>query len=204
MTQFAVTRRMMLVMLSSMVLAVPVAAQSGGGAARGELTLGRQDAPVTVIEYASMTCPHCAQFHNTTFKDLKTKYIDTGKVYFVYREFPLDRLAFAASLAARCVGEKRFFAMLALLFEQQPSWARNKKPVAALARLAKLGGVGQERFDACLKDRKLGEVVLANRMTGEKQHKVNSTPSFVVNGEKMEGYYNMAGFDKILGQHLQK
>ena len=204
MTLTAITRRMMLIMLSSMALALPVAAQSGDRAARGELALGSQDAPVTIIEYASMTCPHCARFHNTTFKELKTKYIDTGKVYFVYREFPLDRLAFAASLAARCVGEERFFAMLSLLFEHQPSWSRDQKPMAVLARLAKLAGVSQERFDACLKDRELGEVVLANRLAGEKEHDVKATPTFVINGEKFKGVPDMAGFEKVLGQHLAK
>ena len=146
---------------------------------------GKSDAPVTIIEYASMTCPHCAHFHEVSYPVLKEKYIDTGKVRFVLREFPFDPIAVAGFMVARCMGDKRD-AMTELLFAQQKNWAYTDKPLQGLASLVKQAGMSQEAFEACLKDQKLYENV--NAVTeGGKKFGVNATPTFFINGKKVAG-----------------
>ena len=147
---------------------------------------GKDDAPVTIIEYASMTCPHCAHFHAETYPVLKEKYIDTGKVRFTLREFPFDPLAVAGFLVARCVGDKRD-AMVSLLFAQQKNWAYSDKPLQGLASLVKQAGMSQESFEACLKDQKLYENVNAVRDRAAKTFGVDATPTFFINGKKASG-----------------
>jgi len=187
----------------ALFFAYPAAAASDEkGYAAGEMALGSAEAPVTIIEYASMTCPHCATFHRETYKGLKQKYVDTGKVRFIFREFPLDGLALRAAMLARCSGEDRFFPMLDVLFSQQRSWSRAESPMLALAKIARLGGVSQERFDACMADDSLANLVLQNRMVGEQEHKVASTPSFIVNGDLYAGHHSLEQFDEILGKYL--
>lgn len=171
-------------------------------AALGELVLGKPDAPVTMIEYASMTCPHCARFHGDTFKALKKKYIDTGKVRFIYREFPFDRLALAGSIVARCAGEKRAFGLLDMLFAQQATWAGSQDPIGALASIARLAGLDRAKIDACLADKAIADVVLQNRLTGQQEFKVDSTPSFVIDGTLYSGALPIEKFDEILAKHL--
>lgn len=182
--------------------AVAGAAGEGGEYVGGEVTLGDAKAPVTIIEYASMTCPHCANFHTNTFKGLKEKYIDTGKVRFVFREFPFDGLALRAAMLARCSGEQRYFAMLDVLFQQQKGWSRSKTPLIELAKIGRLAGVGQAQFDACMANQKLADIVIGNRMKGEKEHGVKSTPSFVINGDLVSGNKTLTQFDEILAGYL--
>ncbi len=204
MTQVKACARALLivVMLSAMALWSPGETAEDKGYALGDMTLGAADAPVTTIEYASMTCPHCAAFHGTTYKALKTKYIDTGKVKFIFREFPLDGLALRASMLARCAGKERFFPMVDVLFAQQMNWSRAPDPIAALAKIGRLGGVGPARFEACMKDQSLYDVVLNNRLAGEKKHEISSTPSFVINGDKVSGNRTIEDFDRILAKLL--
>lgn len=117
-----------------------------------DLSIGKSDAPVTIVEYASMTCSHCAAFYATTFPILKSKYIDAGKVRFILREFPLDPLATAGFMLARCAGDDKRDAIVDLLFAQQKNWAFTDKPVESLANLVKQAGIGQDAFGACLKN----------------------------------------------------
>src|SRR5690554_935145 len=121
-----------------------------------EMSLGKADAPVTIVEYASMTCPHCANFHKTTFPELKKKYIDTGKVRFIFREFPLDPLAAGGFMLARCAGKDdktKYFAMVETLFHQQKEWVV-QKPIEPLKSIAKQAGFTEQSFDQCLSDQK--------------------------------------------------
>jgi protein-disulfide isomerase len=163
-----------------------------------EMSIGAAEAPVTVIEYASMSCPHCAHFHIENLPGIKKKYIDSGKVRLVFREFPLDRTAFWASILARCSGEKRFFGFIDLLFRQQQKWSRSRDPIAELRKVGLMGGVGKKDFEACLKNADLGNAILATRLAGEQKHKVQSTPSFVIGGKTHPGAPTLAEFDDLV------
>ncbi|MBN8501721.1 MAG: DsbA family protein [Sphingomonadales bacterium] len=167
-----------------------------------DLALGSKDAKVTVVEYASLTCGHCATFHEKTFPAFKTKYIDSGKVRFILREFPLDPLAAGGFMLARCAGEtggeSRYHAMVDLLFKQQKGWAFAEKPVDALAALVKQAGISQEAFESCLTNQKNLDAVLAVKNRGQNEFKVDSTPTFFVNGTMYKGALSIEDFDKIL------
>ncbi|MGL4494174.1 MAG: DsbA family protein [Beijerinckiaceae bacterium] len=167
-----------------------------------DMALGSKEAKVTVIEYASLTCGHCAVFHERTFPALKSKYIDTGKIRFIAREFPLDPLAAGGFMLARCAaetgGEARYHALTDLLFKQQRGWAMADKPVDALAALVKQAGVGQEQFEACLTNQKNLDAVLAVKNRAQNEFKVDSTPTFFVNGTMYKGALSIEDFDKIL------
>jgi len=194
-----------LVVIAAFMLAAaaPAAAQEPAWA-KGDMALGKADAPVTVIEYASMTCPHCARFHAETFKAFKEKYVDTGKVRMIFREFPFDGLALRASMLARCAGPERYFPMLEVLFQQQKQWTAAKDPLVALAQIGRLGGVSQEKFDACMKSEELSNAIVQNRLEGQQKHGVESTPTFVIEGEKLTGALTLAQLDEALAKKLPK
>jgi len=161
-----------------------------------DLVLGSADAPITVVEYASMTCGHCAHFHTTVFPTLKEKYIDTGKVRFVMREFPLDNLAAAASMLARCAGDGKTFPLISALFAKQDDWAFVKgDPRPELLKFAKQAGFTQESFEQCLTDQKLLDAISAIRSRASETFGVNATPTFFVNGKKLNGV-GLADFEK--------
>lgn len=165
--------------------------------AEAEMFKGKADAKVTVIEYASMTCPHCARFHTDQWPAIKKAYVDTGKVKFVFQEFPLDRGAFWAAILARCSGKDRYFAFIDLMFKRQGAWA-NRDPMPTLTKLGALGGVSEDQFKACLADKALGDGLLKSRQTGGKDFGVDSTPSFVVNGKLEKGIYNLETFAAVV------
>ena len=158
---------------------------------------GAADAPITIIEYASMTCTHCAHFHEATYPTLKSKYIDTGKVRFSLREFPFDPVAVAGFMVARCAGEKRE-AMIGLLFSQQKNWAFSDKPLQGLTALVKQTGMSQEKFDACLQDKALYTKINEVFEKASKQFGVDSTPTFFINGKKVSGALSPEEMDKQL------
>jgi protein-disulfide isomerase len=162
-----------------------------------DLVLGKADAPVTIIEYASMTCPHCANFHKTTYPALKTKYIDTGKVRFIFREFPLDELAVAASMLARCAGGEKAIAMIDVLFASQEKWAV-RNPVPVLQQISKQAGFTEKTFDECLKDQTLYNNIMAMRERGTKEYKVESTPTLFVNGKMLKGGATIEELEKAI------
>jgi protein-disulfide isomerase len=162
-----------------------------------DIPLGSKDAPVTIIEYASMTCPHCAAFEVTTFPKLKEKYIDTGKVRFIMREYPLDRVAAAAFMLARCAGPEKYNALVETLFQQQQKWAV-KEPLPPLLAIAKQAGFTQQSFDTCINDKALLAKVTEMRDRGSQKFKVDSTPTFFINGEKHSGAMSIEELDKII------
>jgi protein-disulfide isomerase len=169
----------------------------------GEKALGREDAPVTVIEYASMTCGHCANFHKTVYPHLKSTYIDTGKVRLILREFPLDPLAAAVFMLARCAPEDKYFDMVSLFFEQQTAWTRTDQPVDALFNLSKQVGFTQESFRQCLTNQGLLDGVNAVKDRGAEQFKVNATPTFFVNGQRVKDFQSIEAVDKTLAPLLK-
>jgi protein-disulfide isomerase len=169
-----------------------------------ELILGAADAPITVVEYASMTCGHCAAFHTKVFDALKEKYIDTGKVRFVMREFPLDNLAAAASMLARCAGEGKTFPLISALFAKQDEWAFVRgDPKPELLKIAKQAGFTQESFEKCLTDQKLLDDISAVRARGADTFGVNATPTFFINGKKMNAGATLDEFDKAFSSILK-
>ena len=160
--------------------------------------LGKADAPITIVEYASLTCPHCAAFARDTLPKIKAEWIDPGKAKLVFRDFPLDGSAVKASVLARCAPPEKFYGFIDVLFSSQESWARNPDPTPGLARIAKLGGMSEEQFNACMADSALQDKVLASRLTAEKEYKVESTPTFFINGTKLTGALPYEQFDEAL------
>jgi protein-disulfide isomerase len=166
--------------------------------AMADRVLGKADAPITIIEYASMTCPHCARFHKETLPKIKAAYVDTGKVKLIYRDFPFDGLALRAAAMARCAAPERYFAVVDTIFQQQENWSRAKDPLAALSNIGKLAGMSQAQVDACFKDTKLLDAIAQVRLDGEKTHGVDSTPTFIVGNKKISGAESFESFDKLL------
>ncbi len=164
-----------------------------------DLTLGPADAKVTVVEYASTTCPHCAHFETDVFENFKKKYIDTGKVRFVYREFPLDNLAAAVSMLARCAGGDKTFPLIQTFYAKQAEWAFTQgNPVPKLFDIAKQAGFTQESFDKCLTDQKLLDQITAQRTRASDTFGVNATPTFFINGKKLPETPTLEAFDKVI------
>ena len=169
-----------------------------------DITIGKADAPITIVEYASLTCPHCATFDAEVMPQLKTEYIDTGKVRYVYRDFPLDRLALTASVVARCAGRDRYFGFVEAFFASQQTWARAQNPVEALGRIARLGGMGDGEFDSCLKDQAALDKVLAQRLEAEKTYKIQSTPTLLIQGDRYSGALRFEELKRLLDSMLPK
>jgi protein-disulfide isomerase len=168
-----------------------------------EVSIGKADAPVTIVEYMSMTCPHCAAFHNETFDAIKVKYVDTGKVRFILREFPLDNKAVAAIMLARCAPEGQYFPLVSALFKSQMTWASAQDARGALMQMSKLAGFTQESFEACLTNQKLLDEVLKVRETGGKEFGVSSTPTFFINGQRYAGGMSVAEMSAIIDAATQ-
>src|SRR5438874_8164583 len=184
-----------LVVVLSLGGALPAAAQGAPGAdAAKQLAvkpddriLGKADAPITIIEYASLTCPHCAHFAVDVLPKLKQKWIDTGKAKLVLRDFPLDEPALRAAMVARCAPPDKFYPLADTFFSQQEQWVTARDYRAALEKLAKLAGIGDKQFKTCIEDKKLEDQVAQSRLTAAQQLGVSSTPSFFVDGQKFEG-----------------
>ncbi|MFN3656454.1 MAG: DsbA family protein [Pseudolabrys sp.] len=165
-----------------------------------EMSMGNDKASVTVIEYASMTCSHCATFQEKTFPELKKRYIDTGKIRYIFREFPLDNLAAATFMLARCAGEKdpsKYFALVDTLFVQQRTWAV-EKPVPPLMAIAKQAGFTEQTFNACLSNQKILDGIESVRQRAIKVFKVQSTPTFFINGTAYPGALSIDEMAKII------
>ncbi|MFZ1078974.1 MAG: DsbA family protein [Methylovirgula sp.] len=168
-----------------------------------DIAQGKADAPITMIEYASMTCTHCAAFHATTYPTLISKYVDTGKVRFILREFPLDPLATAAFMLARCSGPEKRNAVVDLLFDQQKNWAFTDKPLEALANLLKQTGMTQATFETCINDQSLYEKVDQERDNAAQKFGIDATPTFFINGRKISGEVTPDALDKLLQPMLK-
>ena len=163
--------------------------------------LGDPDAPVEIIEYASMTCPHCASFHEGVFPQLKEEYIDTGKVRFVLREFPFDPLAAAVFMLARC-SDAKYYDVVDLFFEQQRTWAVREGALGEIRKLAKQAGFTDEAFETCLTDQKLLDGINAVKDHGARELGVRATPTIFVDGKQVEGSRNIKAFREIIDAKL--
>jgi protein-disulfide isomerase len=168
----------------------------------GDMSLGEANAPVTIIEYASMTCPHCAHFHETTYPELKKKYIDTGKVRFIFREFPLDQLAAAAFMLARCGNKDRYFPMIEILFQQQRDWVV-QRPLQPLMAITKQAGMSEQEFNECLKNQQVLDGIEEVRQRAAQKFNVQSTPTFFINGKLFRGAVTMTELEKEMAPYLK-
>jgi protein-disulfide isomerase len=170
-----------------------------------DMALGPANASVTITEYASMTCPHCAAFNENVFPKIKSEYIDSGKVRYVFREFPLDIKAAAGSMLARCIAKDdsgKYFAVIDMLFKQQNDWVL-KNTTETLTRIGKQAGLSQQAVEDCLKDQALLDKIAADQKYAAEVLKVNSTPTFFVNGEMIKGETSFAEFDKKIQSLLK-
>jgi protein-disulfide isomerase len=167
----------------------------------GDRVLGAVDAKVVMIEYASATCPHCARFHKETFPVLKKDYIDTGKIKFIFREFPLDNLALAAFMLARCAPQDKYYPLLDIFFEQQETWTAGN-PTDELFKIAQLAGFTRASFDECLKNETVAKGIHEIRNRGESEFGVDSTPTFFINGQVVRGEQPVEEFRKVIDAAL--
>jgi protein-disulfide isomerase len=167
-----------------------------------DMVYGKADAPVTIVEYASLTCSHCADFAVNTFPTIKEKYIDTGKARLIFREFPFDPRATAAFMLARCAPEDRYFPMVEVFFKQQQQWAGAADGEAALLQIAKLAGFTQESFKACLTNQQVLDDVRATMERGSTEFGVNATPTFFINGQKYAGALSVDEMSAIIDKLL--
>lgn len=166
-----------------------------------EKIMGNKDAPVAIVEYSSMTCPHCAAFHKDVLPEIKKKYIDTGKAKLIFREFPVstqDLRSIAAFMLARCADDDKYFPLVDVLYRQQAQWARAENPIPILENIAKLAGFSQESFNACLKNQQVMDTVLAVRNKAAKDYGVSGTPTFFINGKKQVGNGSVEEFSKLI------
>ncbi len=183
---------------------------SGAAQAQGvsdmlaEKVLGKADAPVTMIEYASLSCPHCREFHEKTLPQIKEKYIDTGKVKLIFRDFPLGQRALAAHMVASCAGPVRYFAMVSILFRDQATWSQAPDGLAAIQASARKGGMSPAQVDSCLRNEELLQGIQKTAEAGNRDHGVDATPFFVVAGEKVSGAQNFKVFEDIIERALKK
>jgi protein-disulfide isomerase len=167
-----------------------------------DIFIGKADAKVTIVEYASMTCPHCKHFHDATLPEITKKYLDTGKARMVLREFPFDPRATAAFMLARCSAEDKYYPMVSVLFQQQMTWAPADDAQAALLQIARLAGFSEDSFKACLTNQKLLDDVNSVRERASKDFGVESTPTFFINGKKYSGALSVEEMSAIIDSML--
>lgn len=188
-------------LLAAGTMVRPVAAEEVPTVTADDHVLGKADAPNTIIEYASLTCPHCARFDQQVLPELKKGWIDTGKAKLIFRDFPLDAAALYAATLARCAPPDRYFNFIDVLFQSQDGWGRSTSAEAvktALTRIGKVGGLSEEKINACLSDEKLQDAVAKSRYDANQLYGVNSTPTFFINGKKLEGEHPLADFEKMM------
>lgn len=169
-----------------------------------ERVLGKADAPVTIYEYSSLTCPHCAAFHKETLPKIKEAYIDTGKVKLVMRDFPLDQVALGGALMARCAPEPMYFRLLEVLFANQQTWARANNPLDGMKQYGRLSGMSDDTLNACFKNETLFKQIQDVQAAAQQTFQIQSTPSFVIDGQLYAGSRDFAAFSKIIDGLLPK
>jgi protein-disulfide isomerase len=207
-TALSLTGLAALVGFSPLRLIADAMAQSASDVTRAislpDMALGPANASVTITEYASMTCSHCAAFNRNVFPKIKSEYIDTGKARYVFREFPLDIKAAAASLLARCIAKDdagNFFAVIDVLFKKQDEWVVKTKQT--LKRIGREAGMSEQSVETCLKDQALFDKLSADAKFADEVLKVNATPTFFINGERVKGAIPFEEFDKRIKQLLK-
>lgn len=169
-----------------------------------DYAMGPADARVTIVEYASLTCPHCANFHAEVLPTLKKDYVETGKVRYIYRDFPLDRMALGAAMIARCAGRDSFFGFIDTFYAAQGQWAQASNPIGALGNLARLGGMSQKTFDSCLENADAQNAILKQRLEAANEFGIQATPTIFVNGARYSGGMSLPQLRTLLDRLLSK
>ena len=195
---FQLTGSLVAVLGLWVLISLPLVLGESSAAEVGERSIGDPDAPVTIIEYSSLSCPHCASFHTDVLPGLKERYIDTGKVRLVFRDFPLNESAVDAAVIAHCAGPDRYAGFLDVLFQTQESWSTTSDHRTALKQLGKLGGLTDEQMETCLADETMVNKILQTRLDGQNEHKVQSTPTFVIGGQTYPGSRDVDAFAEII------
>lgn len=178
----------------------------GKSYAASEPFLGKANAPITIIEYASLTCSHCATFYADVMPELEKRYVETGKVRFIYRDFPLDAFGLRAATLAKCMPTEQFYPFIKILFKNQASWIRNPKFEEALIRYAEMAGLPSERAKSCMDDTKVMDELIAVQTEAAKKYDINATPTFIINDgeEKLVGARSIEEFAAVIDKHLAK
>lgn len=184
------------------VVGAHAAAPAKTDAVLPERVLGKADAPIRVDEYVSLTCPHCAEFYNTTLPELEKRYVDTGKVKFIFHDFVMDHAGLQAAIIARCMPADEFYPFIKILYSNQQAWMMSSNPEGIMISYAKLGGLPEDQAKACLADTKLQDAVVAERTASDS--KIEATPTFIINGgaEKINGALPVAEFAKVFDKLL--
>ena len=169
-----------------------------------EMTIGKKDAPLTIVEYASLGCSHCAKFHQEIYPALKKDYIDTGKVKLIFRDFPLGTPALAATMIARCSGPERYFGFVEMFFRSQTEWSHAENPLEALSKVARLGGMPPIDVQACMRNQKLLEYIQLQKKHAYEEDGINATPYFVIGTEKLSGGLPYNQMKIIIERELNK
>lgn len=204
---------MLKILFASLVLAVAAllaclaSAQDDGRAwdpkiSDTDYVLGKEDAAVTMLEFASFTCSHCATFTNAVLPQIEKAYVDTGKVKIVFRQFPLNGLDLQAGMMARCASRDQYFNIAKVLFQTQQNWSMADDPIAALAKIGGMVGLPKDKFDACLKDNTVADTIIKLRQDAQAIYNVNATPTFVIEGKKIEGEASFETFRGIFDKNL--
>jgi protein-disulfide isomerase len=200
-SQIEVAHRALVVVLLALMAPFFVAGAEAQQAQTLEVVIGAEDAPVTVIEYMSLTCSHCANFHINTLPDVMKHYVNTGKVRLIFRDYPLDGTAYRAAIVTHCMaeaGSKRYYGFVQILFQQQQRWATAPDPLAEVAKLARIGGMNQQSFDACQENEAYASGVLLARTQGEAEYDIQSTPTFVIDGRVVPGGMSYEEFSRAV------
>jgi protein-disulfide isomerase len=190
-------------LFASFVLAAPASAQVAGMAFQ-ERVMGQERTPIVIEEFISLTCPHCADFYLNTLPEIEKRYVKTGKVRIILRDYPLDAVSLKAATLARCMPADEYYPFIHILYENQMKWATSMNPDKILVQYARLGGLDADRAQSCLNDPTLQSAVIAERSAATDQYNVQSTPTFVFNNgvEKLEGASNIDGFAAIIDRML--
>ena len=167
------------------------------------MTLGSENAPITMIEYASLSCSHCGAFHRDTLPKIKKNYIDTGKVRLIYHDFPLGGLAMAGSMLARCAGPDKFFGFISALFQSQSKWTTSETPRDDIGKIARLAGLSEDDIDECLDNEALQKAILDVARDGQVKYDIKSTPTFVINGKRVPGNLPYEDFQDLFAKAMK-
>ena len=184
----------------------PIYGESALDITEKDFVIGNEDAKITIIEYASLSCSHCADFHTNTLETLKKEYIDTGKVKMVFRDYPFNYPALLGSMVLRCIPENYRYDYMNALFKLQPDWVnkKNKKTIQELYKIMQSGGMTKDEYDACIYNTELENEILEGVMEAQNQFNIKSTPSFIINGKLIEGNKSIKEFRQIIDKILSE